>query len=925
MSKLAAARRGPAQIAAVTGPAGIGKTRLAEEVARRARLRGARVAIGRCWRDGEAPPFWPWQGVLRDLGAPDGLLAEHVPATGRERFARFVSVLDSLRSTSAVSPHVVVLDDLHVAGSATLLLTRFLIRERRRLKMLLLLTCRNDVATGSAEREEVWADVLRDGIVLTLTGLSDRAIGAYLSACGVGGVEEELLRGLLVVTSGNPLHLRTVIGHGRIDARTVGTGLDEAIGHMLDRLAASDAHVVAVAALLGMDVSVHEVARLAGIPASTALASLARAAGLGIVRDLPGDRIVFVHERVRDRAVSRVPADERAATYARAARLSTGQDADQTLRRAYYALAASSASTEDAAFAVEAARDAAAVLQAADGFEAAAELLGQAVALHDAAALAGPVAGLLVTCAEAVLRCGRLAEARQLFHRAAYAADVEGDHEALAGAALGLGGVWVREHRLAIDAERVRVLQRRALDALPPDETVLRARLRVRLAAEDAYRGGPASEVREAVDAVRRTGDARALAEALSLYHHVLMVPEHTRRRLGVVRELMAAAVAAGDGLLMLMGLCWRTADLFLMGDPNADASLAELRLRADALRCHSVVFIVRAMEVMLAIRAGRFAEAEQAASACFALGTDVGDADALAYHAGHVAAIRVFQGREDELADVADSIATSPSVIERERIFSFAAALYAARAGRVEQARALLARLRCDGLESIRPTSAWLLTMRIVIDLATLVDDGMIAEAAYEALQPYAELPLMGSLAVVCFGSVHRSLALAALTCGKLDRAVDHYLAALTANERLRHRPAAVQVRAELGLAYLRRGAAGDIVRGQTLLEEAITEAEVLQMTGLIARWRAMAATTPSPEKLSRRLRQTLSCLAEGDSEKRVAARLGVSRTTAHQYVTALYRHFGVRSRGELLAYILKRAGRPDWRPPDDSLSSSA
>jgi Bacterial regulatory proteins, luxR family len=51
---------------------------------------------------------------------------------------------------------------------------------------------------------------------------------------------------------------------------------------------------------------------------------------------------------------------------------------------------------------------------------------------------------------------------------------------------------------------------------------------------------------------------------------------------------------------------------------------------------------------------------------------------------------------------------------------------------------------------------------------------------------------------------------------------------------------------------------------------------------------------TEPHPAKLSPRLRQTLVCLLEGDSEKQVASRLGLSQATTHQYVTALYRHFG-------------------------------
>ncbi len=53
----------------------------------------------------------------------------------------------------------------------------------------------------------------------------------------------------------------------------------------------------------------------------------------------------------------------------------------------------------------------------------------------------------------------------------------------------------------------------------------------------------------------------------------------------------------------------------------------------------------------------------------------------------------------------------------------------------------------------------------------------------------------------------------------------------------------------------------------------------------------------------LSPRERQTLEHLLEGNSEKQIAARLGISRHTVHVYVKALYKRFGVYSRGELLA----------------------
>jgi DNA-binding NarL/FixJ family response regulator len=60
-------------------------------------------------------------------------------------------------------------------------------------------------------------------------------------------------------------------------------------------------------------------------------------------------------------------------------------------------------------------------------------------------------------------------------------------------------------------------------------------------------------------------------------------------------------------------------------------------------------------------------------------------------------------------------------------------------------------------------------------------------------------------------------------------------------------------------------------------------------------------------PQGLPPRLRETLACRLEEDSEKQVALRLGLSRHTVHEYVAALYRRLGVSSPGELLAACLK------------------
>lgn len=75
----------------------------------------------------------------------------------------------------------------------------------------------------------------------------------------------------------------------------------------------------------------------------------------------------------------------------------------------------------------------------------------------------------------------------------------------------------------------------------------------------------------------------------------------------------------------------------------------------------------------------------------------------------------------------------------------------------------------------------------------------------------------------------------------------------------------------------------------------------------------RLATARNPSPSELSPRLQQVLQCLLEGDSEKQVALRLGLSRTTVHDYVKAIYRYFHVRSRGELLARWIRWRHRTD------------
>jgi predicted ATPase len=138
----------------VSGEPGIGKSRIADELATRARAREARVLWGRCWEAGGAPAYWPWVQSLRSyirdldekelrsqLGRGAAELSQLVPEV-REvvsvpsvpasadpetaRFRLFEAVAEFLRSGGEMRPLVLILDDLHAADTPSLLLLQFL-------------------------------------------------------------------------------------------------------------------------------------------------------------------------------------------------------------------------------------------------------------------------------------------------------------------------------------------------------------------------------------------------------------------------------------------------------------------------------------------------------------------------------------------------------------------------------------------------------------------------------------------------------------------------------------------------------------------------------------------------------------------------------------------------------------------------------
>ncbi|MFJ4848663.1 MULTISPECIES: hypothetical protein [unclassified Streptomyces] len=415
----------------------------------------------------------------------------------------------------------------------------------------------------------------------------------------------------------------------------------------------------------------------------------------------------------------------------------------------------------------------------------------------------------------AVVDDGDLRAGRDRFERAYRMAESAGDARAMAVAALGFGGLWVHEHRTVAGSVLLESRIRQALGVLDP-ESSLALRLRIRLAGEGDYRRSDQTAVLALLEEARSRRSPMARAEALSLAHHCLIGPEHGALRRELAAELVAESFRTSRRSDLLMGLLWQTVDMFLDGDPHAERCLAELRGLLAEQDHLAVGFVVNAMGVMLAVRAGRLDEAEELARACTERGTAAGDVNATVWQAAQLVTIRWYQGRVVELVPLLSEVVNSPTLSAVDDHALAALAVAAVTAGDRRKAVSALATLCGRDLGDLPRSSSWMVTMHGVAEAAYLLDDTATAARVYELLSPYGHLPMVGSLAVACFGSAQHALGVAALTTGDVDRAVAHLRDAVRQNLALAHWPAVTASRERLATALERAGrpAEADAVR---------------------------------------------------------------------------------------------------------------
>ena len=449
---------GRSRVAVLAGEPGIGKTRLAEELAALAGARAVPVLWGGCTAAEGAPAYWPWRRILRAwlaLVGPqraamalDGMgevarLAPELPGEpgGSDRFALFDAVARFFAAAAEEAGLVLVLDDVQWADADSLALLAHVTREVTRARLLVVATLR------PAEVEQAPA-----GLVIELAGWDDAVVGAALADRLGGRPDADVVAAVARRSGGNPFfvgELARVLGAGP-SALRVPAAVRDVVRARVRRLPEPCRALLGAAAVLGRDVDATLLASVTGVDG--VLDDLRPALDDGVLDQPPGRiDLRFTHDLVRESVLADLTAGEQARVHLAvvAALTPSADDPDVVTELAHHALAALPAGDRLAATGWarraadvartrlahdEAARLMAGALSAGRPALAPAERLAVLLDLARAQSLAHDVAGAIATCTEA-----------------AELARATGDAAALTCAALGLPEVsdstWLDEVR----------------------------------------------------------------------------------------------------------------------------------------------------------------------------------------------------------------------------------------------------------------------------------------------------------------------------------------------------------------------------------------------------------------------------------------------------------------------------------------------
>jgi len=876
--------RGGARAAVVLGgEPGIGKTRLASELARIVHGQRALVLYGRC-DEGLAVPYQPFVEALRpyasalgvdrlraELGhlAPElGRLLPELAALGEpirsdpesERFTLFEAVAALMETATREQRALLVLDDLHWAATPTLLMLRHLIRSERPLGMLLLGTYRETELDLAQPLAQLLADLQRDASTerLHLGGLEEPAIAALLQAAVGHALDEgasQLVHVLGAQTAGNPFFLRELLAHlsesgERLNTRVTAAALEapegvrQVIGHRVARLSAPAGRALRVAAVAGATFPFVLLEQLLG-ERDEVLDALDEAVAAGLLSEAGHGDYVFAHALVRQTIYEQLGSARRTRLHRQLGEaLETLADANarvEALAHHFAQAAADGQGVKAATYALAAGRRATARL----GYE-------EAAAHYEQGLEALTVTGrppkrrrceLLLALGEARWRAGELDRARQAYEQAAELAEQVGDATALAQAAVGFCGPPRFEMAAAVTGPVAGLLQR-ALAAVGDDDSALRAQLMGRLAAALAYpdveRRAPAL-ARQALEIARRVADRETLADVLASTSSVTQGPDTLHESIGLAEELGHVADEVADHRRRALAHSWLLDHLLALGDiDGVERELEALRRLAEARTERLFKWVLTVLRANHAHLQGRLEDFETLAHAALAHRYEGHDEPAARIFGVQMLVVREAQGRLDEVVEaVEDSAARYPQVAAWPCVL---ASIYA-QLDRTAQARQELESVARADFEDLPRDATWLSSLSTLAQVVALLGDAPRAQLLYKLLLPYADRCVV-TFALLGHGSASRPLGLLATTLSQYERAEGHFEQALTMNAQIRAPIWIAHTQHDYARMLLTRAGPRDNDKALELLEQALATAERLGLEALADRARPLRLT---------------------------------------------------------------------------------
>src|SRR5579862_3057908 len=858
----------------ISGEPGVGKTRLVHEVARAVHERGVAVAAGRC-DSGLGLPYQPFVEVLDDLllWVPSSVIEHHFEVHGpvlariaprlaagqpelRSRFTEedegarhrlFIAVADLFAEVAKQVPLVLVLEDLHSADDATVLLLKHVLTMPHAEQLTIVGTFRptelNDTPLGA-----LLPELHREHGVqrITLEGLSEREVLELVEAHTqdpLGDDGHSAARRLCRDTAGNPFFLiqlmqagsavRTDAGHATSPddpAHVLPVSLRDTITGRTKRLGAQAAAVLDAAAVAGDEFELALLRCLELAPDDELLAAIEAGLAAQLLVDLPGPagRLAFVHALVPQVLRTELSSLRRRALHRRVARAMErvyGEDGGEhiTALAHHWRAGCEPPAVEPALRATElAAQQAIDRLAPAE----AARWYKDALELH--AQLAKPARAkrceLLIRLGEAQRQAGD-ATFRETLLEAGRRAQLLRDTGRLVRSTLA-NTRGFSSATGAIDTERVEMLTA-ALDSIDPADSPERARLLAAQAVELAFcgeRDTPRRLSDEALAMARRCGDDAALTNVLTTRFFAIWTPDTLPIRLSESEENVRLCDRRGDPVALCQALHWR-ANVCIEACDMASARhcIERVARLSNRLREPTVMWQAAYNEANLALALGRLDQAERLAESALELGQRSGQPDALPVYAAQLANLRFDQGRLDELVPLMEQVLTQHSGIT-----GFRALLALARYEKqeFEEARRAIAYDADLAFQQLAYDFTWLTVVCVYAHICARLGELDPARALYSMLEPWRDQVALGGGG---WGCVAHYLGMLATVLQDFAAAGDHFDHAARVHDQMGAPVWTARTQLETARMLALRRRRGDRDRSRCLAEKALARAREL------------------------------------------------------------------------------------------------